>query len=804
MNRTALLIASLVFAEVWALSSAALCNETPFVAAFDRFAPHNDIELAVGGRLLLSELSCTACHATKVARLQPKKGPRLEGAGQRLQGDWVRQFLHSPQKTKPGTTMPDVLAGLGEEEKQPAIAALAAFLASQHEPYPVVKANGLVPVPFEFWDVGDLEQGKQLYHQVGCVACHEPANDYETAEAAPTPIDTLLEQLDPEEIEEMGLGSAVRPVKSVPHGDLPAKYSLKSLTFFLLDPASIRPSGRMPGLRLGPMEAAHIAAYLLRDQQRVEEEKPKTVDQSLREEGKRLFSELGCASCHTAGGIEAGGGARPLAKLKIDDQQSCFAATTKGRPHYSLDEIQTKAILAAMAELPAGKTRDDHFQVKFWMMQLNCFGCHEREGLGGVGRNRKAYFETVRHVDLGDEGRIPPPLTGVGQKLTADSLKKVLNGSDQVRPHLLARMPRFSATSVWQLPEAFAKVDRAEAPPEQKVPPPPNGFVAAGQRLLDTGCVECHPMRGESLPGVVGIDLETVTSRVEFGWFHDFLLNPAELKSRTRMPTFFPNGVSQQPDILDGSTDQQIAAIWHYLREIKKHPLPEKIVKARSQDFELVPTEQPILLRTFMHEAGTHALAVGFAEKVHFAFDTENPRLAVAWRGRFLDAQGTWFVRSTPPAVPLGKELIELPKGPALAVLAEKKQAWPSFDAEQDYRFEGYRLDPEGVPTMLYRVGDYQVQDRTTPNNDGGLTRRLTIVAPEKKDATGKLWLRANVGKSLQQVNENSTINEKHLTVSVAGGVNSVGQLRTIEGSTESLFEVEVDNETTIEVQYQW
>ncbi len=804
MSRTALLFAVVFFATLLAFSSVAQCNDTPFVAAFDRFAPHNDIELAVGGRLLLSELSCTACHATKVARLQPKKGPRLEGAGQRLQGDWVRQFLHSPQKTKPGTTMPNVLAGLDGKEKQQAIASLSAFLASQHEPYPVMKATGINPIPFEFWGTGSSEQGKQLYHQVGCVACHEPASDYETSEAAPTPIDTLLEQLDLEEIEEMGLGSAVRPVKSVPHGDLPAKYSLKSLTFFLLDPASVRPSGRMPSLRLRPMEAAHIAAYLLQDQHLSEEKKPKTVDQTLREKGKRLFVELGCASCHTAEGVEAGGGASPLAKLKIDAQQSCFAETTKGRPHYSLAEIQTKAILAALAELPTAPPRDDRFRVKFWMMQLNCFGCHEREGLGGVGRNRKAYFETVQHIDLGDEGRIPPPLTGVGRKLTAESLKKVLDGSGQVRPHLLARMPSFSAISVWQFPEAIAKVDRAESPPEQKVPRQPKGFVAAGQRLLDTGCVECHPLRGESLPGVVGIDLETVTSRVGFDWFHDFLLNPAELKSRTRMPTFFPNGISQQPEILDGNTDHQIAAIWHYLREIEKHPLPEKIVKARSQDFELVPTEQPILLRTFMHEAGTHALAVGFSKKVHFAFDTENPRLALAWRGRFLDAQGTWFERFAPPAVPLGKELIELPKGPVLAMLAEKKQAWPSFDAEQGYRFEGYRFDSEGVPTMLYRVGGYQVQDRTIPNNDGGLTRRLTVVASEKKGTPKKLWLRANVGKPLQQVNENSTTNEKQLTVSVADGVNNVGQMRTIEGSTEWLFEVVVDNKTTIEVQYQW
>ena len=773
---------------------AVVSADGPLVVGFDRFSEHGDIELAVGGRLLLSELSCTACHQNAQADLKAKRGPRLEGAGVRLQEAWLRKYLESPQQAKPGTTMPEVLAGLEEAEKQQAIEALTAFLGSQREAFPEIKATGVVPVPYEFWNTGDVEEGKRLYHQSGCVACHEPATDYETAEAAQTPIDQLLEQLDPEELEEMGLGSALRPVKSVPHGDLAGKYSRRSLTHFLLNPERVRPSGRMPNMKLSPMEAAHVAAYLLKDQPSIGDANS-DVDETLVTEGKRLFGELGCANCHTAAGVKSQVKAKALAEISIGSEESCVQRVTKGRPFYSLDELQKRAIGAALKKLPTKMASATLLQQR--LLQLNCYGCHERNEKGGVGRNRKAYFETVRHIDIGDEGRLPPQLTGVGSKLTEKWLKAVFEGKGDVRPHVVARMPKFPTALTADLPKLFGAVDRAEQFEQVKVPKKKEEYLAAGRVLLDTGCVECHPVRGESLPGVVGVDLDGVTNRLKYFWFETFLLNPASLKKRTRMPTFFPNGESQNKDLLDGHAKEQIAAMWHYLREAKTQELPAKIERARSQDYELVPSDEPILLRTFMPKAGTHALAVGFKEQVHFAFDTEQLRLTEAWRGRFLDARGTWFERFTPPAVPLGEERIEFPQGAALAVLKDAEQAWPGIDDEgQGYRFEGYRLDDHGVPTMLYRVGGYNVQDRIMPSDEGGLVRQLRIVGDADSQ---KLWLRGNVGKKLER-DDDTTTNENGLTVQVSGN----GVIRTSEGMSEWLLPVELDGEMVMEVRYQW
>lgn len=205
------------------LSLAKANDPSPFIAAFDRFGRHEEIEQTQAGRLLLTELNCTACHRAKLSQLKPKGGPRLTGAGNRLQAEWIKQFLANPQTAKPGSTMPEMFARWQEAEKAQAIESLTAFLKSQQEDYPDLKASGLIAVPFEFWTKGHAEVGKRLYHQVGCVACHEADKTYDTVETKPSPTDEILEQLDPEELAELGLAAKARRLASVPHGDLAAK-----------------------------------------------------------------------------------------------------------------------------------------------------------------------------------------------------------------------------------------------------------------------------------------------------------------------------------------------------------------------------------------------------------------------------------------------------------------------------------------------------------------------------------------------------------------------------------------------------
>jgi hypothetical protein len=80
---------------------------------------------------------------------------------------------------------------------------------------------------------------------------------------------------------------------------------------------------------------------------------------------------------------------------------------------YDLDEGQKGAIQAYL-EKPV--TLSDADRVKVHLTQMNCISCHVRDDFGGLDEGMEAYFHTTEE-GLGNEARIPPPLTLVGGKL---------------------------------------------------------------------------------------------------------------------------------------------------------------------------------------------------------------------------------------------------------------------------------------------------------------------------------------------------------------------------------------------------
>lgn len=831
-----ILVAALV---VPAMLSARADHTIPFVAGFERFGRHEDIPSASAGRLLLTELSCTACHPGG-ASLTPKGGPTLAGAGARLHAPWIERFLQSPSSVHGGSTMPSMLAALPEGERKATASALTAYLMTLVEPYPEPKATGANPVPPEFYAWGDSQQGKRLFHTIGCVACHEPAKDYDVVQVQPSELDKLLDTLDPDELKELGLSSTARKVDSIPLPVLAEKFSRKSLTYFLLYPEHVRPSSRMPSFNLKPVEAADIAAYLLAAPQTASSP-PNPIRQKpapqLIARGKQLFVELRCANCHQVSSRQISAGqialppaqiiaSKPLANLQLEAPNSCVPADSphvdtakaakfkRGQPLYQLDSAQVRALKTALTPQATPNIKDHELQLQ--LMQLNCFACHERDDLGGVDRYRKTYFETVNNVDLGDEGRLPPTLTGVGKRLNTAWMERVLRGDGKIRPHMTIRMPVYGPSFVKSLPDAFRRQDYQPSPPFK-------GFaqgdkksqIEAGRQLMDAGCVQCHSFRGHALPGVVGVDLNDIASRVQPKWLHDFLLDPGALKPRTRMPTFFPEAKSQHPDILGGDVEQQLAAMAAYLGDLANQPLPLKIEEARAQNFELIPTEKPIVMRTFMPVGGLHSIAVGFPVKWHFAFDADRCSIAEAWQGRFLDAESTWFDRFSKPVRPLGSAVISFPAGPAISLLEDKNSAWPSTAQAAKVRFRGYELDSTGVPTFRYDVASFEVSERIEPYiEDGavvGLQRMLTAKRSADKAVHSKLWFRALVDKKPQQLtsrpasSQAALVGSNGLKVILMSNV-PYGEVRIMAGQTEwnIPFVFEADQSADLELLYQW
>ena len=196
------------------------------------------------GEALLAGLQCTACHRTEARSFgaQSAVGPRLGAAGLALTPQFLRAYLLSPQSEKPGTTMPDSLHSLKGPDKAAVVDDLVHYLISTQPR----AAAGAAAEPFL------LQQGRQLFHSVGCVACHAPQESPsqlqpKNSDAAKTIPDSLA-------------------TTSVPLGPLAKKYEFGELQRFLVNPVHFRPSGRMPASNLSNSEGAALAMYLLREQ----------------------------------------------------------------------------------------------------------------------------------------------------------------------------------------------------------------------------------------------------------------------------------------------------------------------------------------------------------------------------------------------------------------------------------------------------------------------------------------------------------------------------------------------------------
>src|SRR5690606_22150317 len=131
----------------------------------------------------------------------------------------------------------------------------------------------------------------------------------------------------------------------------------------------------------------------------------------------QLFTSLSCVNCHEAEGTsplpESPSAAMSLARLAASGRPGCLGKPRLGAPHFGLDDPQVKTITAALSELATSEELKE-VPLEFSLLQQNCYACHTREDRGGIGTDREQYFETVSHVDLGDEGRLPPPLDHVG------------------------------------------------------------------------------------------------------------------------------------------------------------------------------------------------------------------------------------------------------------------------------------------------------------------------------------------------------------------------------------------------------
>lgn len=535
------------------------------------------------------------------------------------------------------------------------------------------------------------------------------------------------------------------------------------------------------------------------------------IDRQKAAMGERMFSLIGCASCHALPGQQPARKPKALAAVNPDNPAGCLGKqVARGLPQYDLDDAQRSALIAILSNKEVlGNSPDEKARLERTLAQVNCLACHVREGIGGPGPDRNPFFKMSAEADMGDEGRLPPRLTEVGGKLKPAAMDAIIfEGKLHVRPVLATRMPRFSRPALGDVVELFQKVDAPSKPKDELAfaeQAARDGRTLVGTKGL--GCVNCHSVGAAKSLGMPGPDLASVHERIKPRWFSQLLHNPASKNPSTRMPGYWTDNAVAFPNLSGGTVDGQIDSIYTYLSLGRTMPLPTGLIPD-SRGFELVVGDTPIIHRTFMAEVGSRAILVGYPESVSIAFDANVVRLAKAWRGRFFDAGGMWDGRGGSLLGPLGTDIINLPPGPSFAVLENDAAPWPMpkdpFDRNLGGEFRGYRLDEQDRPTFFYNLAGVHIAEKPLPSlRPGGaqLVRHFEL----KADGTPKnLFYQAAAGKTIEAVSPGVWRVDGTITLTIKLCTVDA-KIRSVDGRQQLLLPVSFkDNSTALDVEMSW
>lgn len=560
-----------------------------------------------------------------------------------------------------------------------------------------------------------------------------------------------------------------------------------------------------PGVPRGPIAAdrfTHEAVTL------VPPAEPAAPDAATIKRGEELFASTGCANCHVQPNAM---GAKGTKLADLNSSRGCLAdSPSAAAPNFGLDKASRDAAREVVGHardltvaLPAAKVVDHSIQ------RLGCTLCHARAGEGGPSRLNAEFFVADGSAELGDQGRLPPRLDGVGDKLTPEALARVLANGEKVRPYMLTRMPIFGAEATEGLAAAFTTSDRV---PSHDTPPTFSTESAqAGRSLVgSTGvsCITCHTFNGRASLGVPAVDLGAMHGRIRPGWFLAFLEHPDSFTPGTRMTRFWLPDAPIFPNILGGDGKRQREAIWNYL-SMGESMAPPAGLRMSDSDWDLMPSTDPILFTMFMRGVSPRTLCVGYTDLVHVAYDAEHVRLAKSWRGKFLDAAGTWDGRAGQLGAPAGSSVIDLPPGDVVAQLAARDVAWPS----QSLRYVGVERDAARVASFITELSTaeatHRVRESAFPVLSGsGVQLRRRIEAWAEADRTD-LYMRVAIGQSITERGSGVFVIDNDLTVSVRGQGAFV---RDADGKRELLVPVDfkyLETETprykaTVEVDLLW
>ncbi len=510
----------------------ALSTESTDAAKFGEMKRH--------GRLAFTRQNCAKCHAPEAgfgASPMPETGeiaPILAGIGDRVAEAWLRDWIADPKAMKPGTNMPNFVDAKTPEGLQKA-ADLAAFLATSKFGAPALPAT----------DPSLAKAGGVVFHELGCVACH----DQSAADATRVPLNNVA-----------------------------SKYLPGQLAAFLKKPEAYHPFTGMPNFKLSDDEAASLAAYLTVYSEGKGTKLGHEYPAGDATRGAEIAASLHCGTCHP--GLPGGVPTAPAlaAVFKADwAEKGCVSETDKrpGLPVINFGEKERDGLLAfSKAGLDSLKKDSAAEFAERQVASKRCTACHAMDGnASGLDSLHSSTAGLAAHVialnERVDQSR--PPLTFVGEMLFSSYIESMLAGTAEPRPRpwLGTRMPAFPAY-VKPLADGLSRVHGFEPGEPVKVEVDP-AVAEIGRKLVSAegfGCTTCHGI-GDQAPTaafeVGAVNFALTPGRIREEFYHRWMDNPAGVTPGSKMPRYADGNESQRTDILDGDARKQYEAIWQWL-----------------------------------------------------------------------------------------------------------------------------------------------------------------------------------------------------------------------------------------------
>ena len=325
------------------------------------------------------------------------------------------------------------------------------------------------------------------------------------------------------------------------------------LVEFLLQPARHHPDTVFPDVRLSPIEAEQIAAYIRSRQPLIDS----AATHGNADAGARLVA-TSCNVCHApATGAPTAAASFEEIVRKDWTVKGCVAENRGGAPDLHLTREDAALLIAFRnADRDVGLSSLRRFAPAEYaasqMKALNCVHCHS-----GGGENKV------------------PDITLAGEKLEREWVQHLLEGKQQVRtrPWLDARMPAFASRAANLAAGLAAKHGM---PLKTKMPVSNAQLVPIGEKLAGAegySCIACHDAGGRKALQVFegqGPNLAYAPDRLRYDYFQRWMHWPQRVAPATIMPRYTKD---RDHAVLDahfgGNAEKQFEALWNWMGTLK-------------------------------------------------------------------------------------------------------------------------------------------------------------------------------------------------------------------------------------------